>query len=111
MGKSEIISQLTDIRNRLIYAERRVNSHILEDTNLAGRVQIDSMVMSILRNSKDAMAFAYRQLGLDPSAMIRAFENAILNCDNRSYTYENRKALVSDLIKYTYVEGKLPADK
>lgn len=104
MLKSEIISQFTDIRNRLAYAERNVNSHILEDTSLSGKVQIDGIVLSILHNSKDSMVRAYTELGLDTAELIAAYDHAMENCDNPDYTYEDRKALVSDLKKFTYVE-------
>lgn len=104
MLKIEIVDQFNGIRDRLDYAERNINSHILEDSFVSGKVPVDGIVISILKESRDIIADGYRELGLDPAEAVAAFEQAIENCDSRDYTYEERKALLSDLKKYTQVE-------
>ncbi len=102
MQKEQMASRLAEVRNRLDYAERNINSHILESSDIAGKVPVDGIVISILKDSRDTLASAYREYGLDPAALIESFDNAIENCDRKEYTYIDRKELIAKLKRYTY---------
>ena len=102
MGKELLAGKLAQVRNRLDYAERNVNSHILESSDIKGKVPVDAIVISILRDAKDTLTEAYREYGLETEELIEAFDNAIENCDRKEYTYMDRKELISRLKRYTY---------
>ncbi len=106
MLKMEVMNLLKEIRGRLDYAERNINTHMLEETGVSGKMPVDGIVISILRNSKDSMITAYNVLGLDTAEVVAAYDRAILNSDNRNLSYTERKELISGLKKYTYVEAE-----
>ncbi len=104
MVEDQIVQhELKEIRDRLNYAERNINSHILDDSFISSKVAIDGIVLSILRNAKDSLTQIYKREGLDPAEMLEAFEVALKNCDSRDVGYAERKDLVERLKSFTEI--------
>ncbi|MBE6910452.1 MAG: hypothetical protein E7474_12925 [Ruminococcaceae bacterium] len=96
-------NQLQEIRNRLDYAKRNINSHMLEDPSLSGKIAIDGIVLSIVRNAKDSLTMIYRQQGINTAAMEEAFKNVLETCDSRNCTYADRKDMIDKLKSFTNI--------